>query len=367
MADLFFDQDAELEDHAGPAAPTGRRPRRRWPVLLLVLLALVLAMALVGFTWVKNRIDPPGGPGEPVAVEIPRGSSTSRIGTLLDDNGVISDAGVWRWYVRLQGAGPFDAGQYAFRRNSSIEEAIKVLEARPALPPAENVTIPEGLTLPEVATAVGRLDRLSPERFTELAQSGTVRSKYQPAEVTSLEGLLLPETYRLEEDEGEDVLLTRMVQALDAAADAAGYADSPAKVGLSPYQTLVVASLIEAEAKVDGDRAKISRVIHNRLVTPGFTLGIDATVYFALGRTDNQGLTASDLEVDSPYNTRKYGGLPPGPICIPGRASIEAAINPEPGPWLYYVLADASGAHAFTDSYDQFLADKAAAEEKGLL
>ena len=318
MADLFFDQDEDLEDEAGPVVESGGRRRRRWPVLLVVLLVLVVGLALVAFTWVKNRIDPPGGPGAPVAVEIPLGSSTSRIGVLLDESGVISDAGVWRWYVRLQGAGPFDAGQYTFRRNSSLEDAIKVLEARPALPPADNVTIPEGLTLPEVATAVGRLDRLSSERFTELALSNTVRSRYQPAEVTSLEGLLLPETYRLEEDEGEDLLLQRMVAALDSAADVAGYADSPARVGLSPYQTLIVASLIEAEAKVDEDRGKISRVIYNRLNTPGFTLGIDATVYFALGRTDNQGLTASDLEVDSPYNTRKFPGLPPGPIAMPG-------------------------------------------------
>jgi len=126
-----------------------------------------------------------------------------------------------------------------------------------------------------------------------------------------------------------------------------------------------VASLIEAEAKVDEDRAKISRVIYNRLAEP-MSLGIDATVYYALGRRGGA-LTESDLAVDSPYNTRRFAGLPPTPIALPGRASLEAAINPEPGPWLYYVLADQSGVHTFSESYDQFLDDVDAAREKGLL
>jgi UPF0755 protein len=144
-----------------------------------------------------------------------------------------------------------------------------------------------------------------------------------------------------------------------------GYDDAQARTGRSAYEVLVIASLIEAEAKVDEDRAKISRVIYNRL-DASMSLGIDATVYYALGRRGGP-LTESDLAVDSPYNTRKVVGIPPTPIALPGRASLEAAINPEPGPWLYYVLADASGVHAFSEGYEEFLDNVAAAREKGLL
>jgi UPF0755 protein len=128
-----------------------------------------------------------------------------------------------------------------------------------------------------------------------------------------------------------------------------------------------VASLVEAEAKIDDDRAKIARVIYNRL-EQGIPLGIDATFYYHLG-PDRKGtsLRVSDLEEDSPYNTRENAGLVPTPIAAPGRASLEAAMNPEPGDWLYYVLADAEGHHAFTSDYNQFLRDKRAAEQNGLI
>jgi UPF0755 protein len=126
-----------------------------------------------------------------------------------------------------------------------------------------------------------------------------------------------------------------------------------------------VASLVEEEAKTDGDRPKIARVIYNR-VAEDMKLEIDATVPYALGMHKTE-LTQSDLEVDSPYNTRRYKGLPPTPIAAPGRASLEAALNPEEGPWIFYVLADAEGNHFFTDDYDEFLQKKEEGQEAGLL
>ena len=244
-------------------------------------------------------------------------------------------------------------------------DAVAVLEDGPELAAFQNVTIPEGLTVAEVARVVGESGFLDGDRFGDLLVSGAYRSRYQPPEITTLEGLLFPDTYRLEEGEDEEVLLNRMIAALDAVAQELGYDDAEARTGRSAYEVLIVASLIEAEAKVDEDRAKISRVVYNRL-DEQMSLGIDATVYYALGRRGGA-LTEADLAVASPDNTRAQAGLPPTPIAIPGRASLEAAINPEPGPWLYYVLADASGVHAFSESYDEFLDNVAAAREKGLL
>lgn len=367
MGELFFDEEAQddpvWEEVPEPSRRTGAR--LGWLLVLGVPAVLLVAAVLAGISWVNGKVDPPGDAGAEVALTIPNGSAPQEIGELLAEEGVITDPEVWRWYLRATGDGPFLAGEYTFQENSSMGEAIDVLEAGPALADFTNVTIPEGLTVEEIIGVVSESGVLDGARFAELARSGAYRSRYQPEGVTSLEGLLFPDTYRIEEGEDEESLLTRMIASLDAVATEAGYDEAEARTGRSAYELLTIASLIEAEAKVDEDRAKISRVIHNRL-EEGMTLGIDATVYYALGRKGGS-LTESDLAVDSPYNTRQVAGLPPTPIAASGRASIEAAINPEEGPWLYYVLADESGVHAFSEGYDEFLDNVAEAREKGLL
>jgi UPF0755 protein len=177
--------------------------------------------------------------------------------------------------------------------------------------------------------------------------------------------MILPETYFVEDKDTEKTLLTRMVGALDQAAIELDIENASARLGITPYEALIVASLIEEEAKVDEDRGQIARVIYNRL-EEGMPLGIDATILYAQDRIGGKVLYR-DLEVASPYNTYKTVGLPPTPIASPGRESIEAALNPPPGPWLYYVLADANGKHAFATTSAEFERYKAQAQAKGLL
>jgi UPF0755 protein len=203
---------------------------------------------------------------------------------------------------------------------------------------------------------------MSAQRFLAAAASGEVRSRYQPAKVTSVEGFVFPDTYFVDEGETEAQLLQTMVDRFDQIADAVSLA-TPSD-GLTPFQSLVVASLVEKEAKVEQDRAKIARVIVNRLADH-MKLQIDATVEYALGVHKTR-LLDSDLAVNSPYNTYKIDGLPPGPIANPGRASLAAALNPAPGTWLYYVLISADGQHGFATTpaqFDQLLAE---AKAKGL-
>ena len=212
---------------------------------------------------------------------------------------------------------------------------------------------------------MGRIRGLSAERFLAVARGGTVRSKFEPPGSNNLEGLVFPDTYFVAPGDDETKVLTRMVSAFDDLATELAVQDSQARVGVSPYDTIIVASLIEREAKVDEDRAMIARVIYNRLQRH-MILGIDATVEYALGQHKQQ-LTNQDLSINSPYNTRKFPGLPPTPIAAPGRKALEAALVPSPGPWLYYVLADASGRHAFATNIAEFERLRREAHAKGLL
>jgi UPF0755 protein len=374
VAELFFDRDEDTEVEAerpagggpGGGRPRRRRPdaRRRWPILVALVLVVAVLAAGLGAVWVQRKIDPPGGPGRRVSVVVPRGATTADVADLLEEKGVISDARIFRYYLRVRGDVDVQAGTFPLREDSSMGDVRTALEEGPRLA-FTDVTVPEGKWVSDVDDIVAAVPGFDAASFTAEVESGVVRSLYQPQDVTSLEGLLFPDTYRVDENEDEQAVLARMVSTLDQVATELGYADAAARVGREPYEVLIVASLVEAEAKVDGDRAKIARVIYNRLAQ-NMTLGIDATVYYALQRRGGS-LTRSDLEVESPYNTRVNPGLPPTPIGLPGRASLEAAINPEPGPWLYYVLADEEGNHAFSESFEEFQRNVADAREKGLL
>ena len=153
-----------------------------------------------------------------------------------------------------------------------------------------------------------------------------------------------------------------MVTRFDQVLTRLGYAVAPPTVGLTPYEAVVLASLIEREARVGSERAKISRVIHNRLAADWY-LGIDASIVYFTG--DNE-LTVTDLQTESPFNTRLSKGLPPTPIAAPGKAALEAAMAPVSGQWMFYVLADSEGRHNFSVSSDEFERDKAKCQERGL-
>ncbi len=361
MNDVLFDQEHDDD----PGYRERRGPRRLLIAFAGLVLVVVVGIAGVGL-WVRGKIDPSGDPGEQVAVTVPEGATTADIAELLAGEEIISDASVFGYYVRFSGGASFQAGEYTLARNSAMGDVVEVLDEGPQIA-FDTLTVPEGLTLEEVAERVGTIDRFSSERFLELAESGEVRSQYQPDDIDSLEGMMFPDTYRFDETEDEAALLRRMVELFDTVATEAGYGSVTPPNGLSTYETLVVASLIESEARVPEDRGKISRVIHNR-IEADMLLQIDATVIYARGgeRRPNGQVLFSDLEVDSPYNTYKNPGLPPTPIAIPGRASLEAALNPTPGDWLYYVKYENDGTHAFSETNAEHNQRIAEAKAKGV-
>ncbi|NDF40614.1 MAG: endolytic transglycosylase MltG, partial [Actinobacteria bacterium] len=214
------------------------------------------------------------------------------------------------------------------------------------------------------------------DTLSEVSQA--IVANFRPDGVSSLEGLLFPDTYLVSGDETPTQVIQRMVTLMEDVAREEGLSDAQSKVGYSPYKVLIVASMIEREAKIDEDRAKIARVIYNRLEA-GMPLQIDATLYYGAP----EGASFADLKaVEGPYNTYLKKGLPPTPIASPGRASIRAALNPANNPsssdplcaqtpkpcrYLYYVLADADGRHAFAATLAQHEANVEAARAAGLL
>ena len=375
------------QQKAGSARPPGARPPRRgakaketeatyvelkprsstWRRVLIVgaglLAVLAIAVGAAGF-WVSRQINPPGAPGAEVAVVIPEDSNVPAIASILVGADVIENSTVFRYYVRFTSAGPFQAGEYMFPTRSSMGDVVDLLEAGPPpAPPVAQVTVPEGFT---VAQTISRIAEDVPA-FTNIVLNEalfTIRSRFMPPEVSSLEGMLFPETYRIEEGEVEADLLARMVAELDDIATELGYDNTQVTVGLTPYETIIVASLIEREARVPEDQAKIARVIYNRLER-GMNLEIDATVLYALGEHQERVLF-DDLEVDSPYNTYRNPGLPPTPIAAPGRSALLAALQPADGAWLYYVVTDPSGAHSFAETFEGHQANIAEAEANGV-
>jgi len=326
---------------------------RRWPFVLLALAVSFLVLAGSGVIWVQRQVNPPGAPGERVRVTVEQGMSTSDIGVLLEREGVIVSADIFRYYARLTGLGSIEAGDYTLEKKSDLGDVAKVLEAGAAKAEEERVTVPEGLTLAEVAKVIGGMPGRSAAKFMEVANSGTIRSQYQPAGNNSLEGLILPETYFITKGSDEAQILRKMVDAFDQLATQLNLPGAAARFGLTPYQAVIVGSLVEREARVDEDRGKVARVIYNRLADK-MQLQIDATVLFALGLPAQESVSFKDREVNSPYNTYKIAGLPPGPIASPGRKSLEATANPSAGNWLYYVLIDPAGRHFFTNDYREF-------------
>jgi UPF0755 protein len=376
LAEDGYGDDAYLDDDYDDydtLAADDDLPKRRGCRNAVVALAVLTVMALVAgwfaWSWVQGKIDPSGGPGEEVLVEIPEGTTTAGIGDILADEGVISDATVWDWYTKLRDVPTIQAGSYRLRLDSSFSEAIDALAEDPLPPHSRLVTVPDGLTQAQIAERLADPDKGVPGFTVEGVQAAladpSVRSPILPADQPLLEGTLFPETYAVEDDVTElEVIQTMVAQFNDVTAEV-GLEGGAAALGLTPYEVIIVASMIEREAGIAEDGPKVARVIYNRMAD-GEALDIDATSCYPTGEFPCQ--VDEAIAAESPYDTRTKVGLPPTPIASPGQASIEAALAPAEGDWRWYVVdADANdGSSFFTNDYDEFLAAKERCADAGL-
>jgi UPF0755 protein len=369
-------------DDGGRSSTDRKRGRRRNRRVLIVIAVLVLPFIL-GVGWFGYQLRPGSdgaalgvkigdtscaGTGTTDPVEIASGDR-STVAEALAQEGVIGSALAFKLWGTITSAGPFAEGCYELHESLGIRGAISALEAGPKRAPDAELLLPPGLTVQQIAERVGELPGQSAEKFLEVAQSGLIRSKYQPADVTSLEGLLFPDTYFIGSGETEEDIVRRLVTRFDEIGDRVNLGSS---TRVTPYQAIIVASLIQTEAKLAEDAPLISAVVYNR-IADGMQLQIDATLCYArlqatgTGCTDETPPNNTDKAIDSPYNTYRVPGLPPTPISSVTEASLEAALAPADVPFLFYVIADANGKHAFATTLGEHDANVAAARAAGLL
>jgi uncharacterized YceG family protein len=332
---------------ARPRAGGGRTPR--WG--RLIALGAVVAV-IVGVAWFAVSLFQPfkgDGEGE-VNVVIPEGSSLGDIADLLERRGVVSSSSFFQLRARLAGrSGDLKPGRYTLARDMSFVAVLDELEQ--GLPPnVIQVTIPEGRSRREVAPLVKSL-RGNYVKASRRNPALDLR-EYGARGARSLEGFLFPATYELKKSATARQLVRAQLEAFKRNFDTVDLRYAKRK-NLTPYDVLIIASLVEREAAVAKERPIIASVIYNRLRND-LRLDIDATVRFVTGNWTKP-LRVSELENPSPYNTRVHAGLPPGPIGSPGLASIKAAARPARTDYLFYVAAVCgNGRHKFAATDAEF-------------
>jgi UPF0755 protein len=328
----------------------------------LLIFLLVLVLAGTGVAMAYRYATGASGPSRPVAVDIPEGATAEDVGGILEEAGVIRSSLAFRLMAQFRGVGSsLQAGSYNLLTNLTVSEVFEVLDDGPVVKTV-TATFPEGLEVGEAAAVASETLGVDEQAFREFATSGEFAlPPYLPEGAGTVEGFLFPKTYEFPALVDEQAVIRRLLAQFEQEADTLDWSRAE-DLGLSPYEVVVVASLIEREARVPADRTKVSAVIHNRL-REGMPLQIDATIQYALPE-DNRLLTEEDYRFRSPFNTYLHPGLPPTPIASPGLASLRAALEPADADYLYFVVVDEeSGRHAFAETYQEFLRLK---EQAGL-
>lgn len=306
----------------------------------------------------------------PVTFTVFPGETATQISQHLEDQELIRDASLFRVLLRVRGLDTqLEAGDHQLRRNMSMAETMAALQE--GRPPTVTLTIPEGWRAEQIAGLLAETGLANPDAFLRLVRTGAgfdpktaVDRRYdfladRPEGVTSLEGYLFPDTYEFASDATAADVIDRMLTTF-------GERFGPEMQqrvrdqGLSVYQAVTLASIVEREAQVPDERTIIAGVFHNR-IDAGMYLNADPTIQYALGYQEDAGqwwkrpLYLEDLEVDSPYNTYTHVGLPPGPICNPGLAVLQAVVQPAETDYYYFVANDVAGdgSHVFARTLEE--------------
>ena len=306
---------------------------------------------------------------EIIQISIESGASASDISSQLASEGVISSQLAFELYLRNENlTDKLRAGDYEIPNNLEFSEITTILLKGPPLK-TYTITIPEGLWISETLLSISSQTGFDYDLLKNSLLSGQVKSTNlylnDPSELYNWEGLLYPNTYQIDVESNGEEILQLMVDELESVTERLmNVYDLPSWI--SSYNELfTVASLVEAESKLQEDRPLVSSVVKNRL-NDNMLIQIDATVLYALQKRKSQVLLV-DLQIDSPYNTYKYLGLPPTPISGFGERSIKAVLETPENDYLYYLLTDKNGKMSFTNDYTDFINMKNKAKEEGVI
>lgn len=359
MSELGLHMEVEPPRRSDP-----EKPGRGALIAALVVFGLVL-VAIAAFFF-KDQVlgataeNYQGAGGDEVIVEVRDGQTLSDIGATLTENGVVASAQSFITAAtaddRAQLIGP---GYYRLAEKMSGEVALNAM-LDPANFVVTRVVFPEGLREDQVIKRLTRATDLSVGKFRAAIKDADQLGLPKFAKGNA-EGFLFPATYEFAPGDSARNMIQAMLTRYTEAADSLRFVSMSKKTGYSPYEVMVIASLVQAEGHPD-DYGKVSRVIYNRL-SAGMPLQLDATVNYALRKTDIN-LSPNEIATKSPYNTYQNTGLPPTPINQPGEGAMRAALTPDEGDWLYFVAVNPdTGQTKFTSDYDEFLTFKAEFEK----
>ena len=327
------------ESHPLPAAG-----RARIGALVLVLLLICGAAAAVAWLWLRQEYEAPGPSAGAVRLEVDPGASVRSVLARLEASGSVRNARAVEWYLRLRGLKPrMQSGAYELPAHASPAQILALFAEGKVI--LEQLTVVEGDTFADFLEALDQHPRVL----------HTLRGK-SPTDIMAAlghpgvppEGQFFPDTYRFAANTSDAAILALAYDSMQRSLAAAWEIRSPDLPLTTPYQGLILASMIEKEAALKSERALIAGVFVNRL-RKGMRLQSDPTVVYGLGETYDGTIHTRDLLRDNPYNTYTREGLPPTPIALPGRESLLAAMHPASTPALYFVATGlGDGAHHFS-------------------
>lgn len=350
-----------------------KKMRKIFLIITGILFAIVLGVAIYAYIFVTNALEPVDETSEEIVkIEVPLGSGVTTIANILQENGLVQNAKVFKYYAKFKNESQFQAGEYELTKSMTLDELIESLKTGTVYrEPVFTVTYNEGWTLEQIAARVAEKTPHTAEEFLAKVNDPTyiqeLAAKFptliNPDEMLAenvkypLEGYLYPATYPyFEENPPLTLIIEQMIEETNKYVVQYQEAIKANKWINTPHKFLTFSSLLEKEATGTTDRATIASVFFNRLAEP-MPLQTDPTVLYALGEHKDRVLY-KDLEVQDPYNTYQNAGLPPGPIATAGATSFEAALSPSKTSYLYF-LADQDGKNHFAETYEEHQANVA--------
>jgi UPF0755 protein len=372
VSNLGLDFDDDPDDRppratrrGGRRAERDSRGRSRGCVPMLVVLVVVLVAAWLGGSWGLGKVrsalgdspDYPGPGSGVVTVQVRQGETAAAIGRELKAKDVVKSVEAFTDAAAADDRSRnIQVGYYQLRRQMKASDALAVLIDPENLVQAR-LTVPEGYRVKDVVKAIAAKTDITAEQV-RAALKDTKALGLPAAAHGVVEGYLFPATYAVVPGETAQQLLKQMVAKTVAVMQQLDVSAKSKALGLTPEQVMTVASILEYEGSRDQDYPKIARAIYNRL-DKGMALQSDATVAYANNLDGTVWTTQAERDNPSPYNTYVHTGLPPSPIGSPGEKTIEAALNPADGPWLYWLVVNLrTGETRFNETYEGHLKDR---------